>query len=162
MALEDQFSRKHTYLRIAVTDRCNLQCVYCMPNESAEWKRRNEILTFEEILRIAWLLVNNGITKIRLTGGEPLVRSNLNWLVSELAKLPGLDTLALTTNGTLLAQHAAKLRASGLHRLNISLDTLRADRFKAISGRDTIGDVLAGIEAAQHAGFDNKIGRAHV
>ncbi|MBL0060808.1 MAG: radical SAM protein [bacterium] len=88
VALEDQFSRKHTYLRIAVTDRCNLQCVYCMPNESAEWKRRNEILTFEEILRIAWLLINNGITKIRLTGGEPLVRSNLNWLVSELAKLP--------------------------------------------------------------------------
>ncbi len=155
MALEDQFKRKHTYLRIAVTDRCNLRCIYCMPNENAEWKRRDEILSFEEILRVARLLVNNGVTKIRLTGGEPLMRSNLNWLVSKLALLPGLDTLALTTNGTLLAQHAAELRTNGLHRLNISLDTLCADRFKAISGRMKLAEVLAGIEAAQHAGFDN-------
>ena len=125
-----------------------------MPNENAEWKRRDEILTFEEILRIARLLVNNGVTKIRLTGGEPLVRSNLNWLISELARLPGLDTLALTTNGTLLSQHAAELRANGLHRLNISLDTLRADRFEAISGRMKLAEVLAGIEAAQHSGLD--------
>lgn len=155
MALEDQFSRKHTYLRIAVTDRCNLRCVYCMPNEIAEWKQRDEILTLEEILRIARLLVNIGVTKIRLTGGEPLVRSNLKWLVRELARLPGLDTLALTTNGTLFAQHAPELRASGLQRLNISLDTLRADCYKTISGRDTLSDALAGIEAAQQAGFDN-------
>jgi len=126
-----------------------------MPNEDAEWKRRDEILTLEEILRIARLLVNNGVTKIRLTGGEPLVRSNLNWLVRELARLPGLDTLALTTNGTLLARHAAELCANGLHRINISLDTLRADRFEAITGRKNLDDVLAGIEAAQNVGFDN-------
>ncbi len=125
-----------------------------MPNENAEWRQRDEILTFEEILRIARLLVDNGVTKIRLTGGEPLVRSNVKLLVRELAQIRGLQTLAMTTNGTLLAQYAAELHSNGLHRLNISLDSLREDRFEIITGQRKLANVLAGIEAAVTAGFE--------
>jgi GTP 3',8-cyclase len=153
MPLTDRFNRAHTYLRIAVTDRCNLRCVYCMPATGVVWKPRNQILTLEEVLRIAQLLVPAGIDKIRLTGGEPTVRHNLTWLIRELATIPGLQTLAMTTNGVLLAEQAAALRSAGLHRLNISLDTLRRERFERITLRDDFARVIAGIDAALAADF---------
>ncbi|MBI5060399.1 GTP 3',8-cyclase MoaA [candidate division KSB1 bacterium] len=154
MPLVDRFSRRHNYLRIAVTDRCNLRCVYCMPAQGIEWKPRAEILTLEEILRIAQILTEEGVSKIRLTGGEPTVRANLCWLIRELAQLDGLQTLAMTTNGITLTEHAAALKAAGLHRLNISLDTLRRERFQDITMRDGLHRVLAGIDAALKAGFE--------
>lgn len=153
MPLLDRFLRPHTYLRIAVTDRCNLRCVYCAPASGVAWVPHSAILTFEEIVRITKLLSAHGIEKARLTGGEPLVRADLDWLVRELSGLPQLKTLAMTTNGTLLRHHAKSLRANGLQRLNVSLDTLRNDRFRAITGRDALGDVLAGLHAAYDAGF---------
>ncbi len=151
--LVDSFSRVHQYLRVSVTDRCNLRCIYCMPEEGAAWKPRAEILSLEEIERLSRLMVSLGIQKIRLTGGEPMVRRDLAGLIETLAGLPGLKTLAMTTNGTLLAKHAHTLRRSGLTALNVSLDTLRPDRFRKITLHDGLGDVLAGIEAALDAGF---------
>lgn len=153
MPLIDRFNRPHTYLRIAVTDRCNLRCNYCMPREGVSWQPRHEILTLEEIARLARLFVANGVRKIRLTGGEPLVRSNIEWLVRELSSLPQLETLALTTNGTLLSNHAKRLRQSGLDRINISLDSLSRDCYARITGRDELPSVLEGIHAAELAGF---------
>ncbi len=154
MSLTDQFNRPHTYLRIAVTDRCNLRCSYCMPHEGIAWQPRHEILSLEEIARIAQIFVANGVRKIRLTGGEPLVRSNVEWLVRELSALPELETLAMTTNGTLLAARAEGLKASGLNRLNISLDSLKRDSYAQITGHDMLPSVFAGINAAVQAGFD--------
>ena len=124
-----------------------------MPGKGAAWKPRAEILSLEEIERLARLMVSMGIQKIRLTGGEPMVRSNLAELIAKLASLSGLKTLAMTTNGTLLADHAHTLRNSGLTALNVSLDTLRRERFREITLRDNFGDVLAGIDAALDAGF---------
>ncbi len=153
MSLTDGFGRVHTYLRIAVTDRCNLRCVYCMPHHGFISKPRAEILTLEEIERLAWLFVSLGVEKIRLTGGEPTVRAGLEWLVTRLAALPELKTLALTTNGLLLKEQAARLHAAGVQAVNISLDSLRPDRFQEITLRDRFADVLAGIDAARQAGF---------
>ncbi len=153
MSLTDGFGRVHTYLRIAVTDRCNLRCVYCMPHDGFISKPRAEILTLEEIERLARLFVGLGIEKIRLTGGEPTVRAGLEWLVTRLAALPELKTLAVTTNGLLLKEQAARLRTAGVQAVNISLDTLRPARFQEITLRDRFIDVLAGIDAARHAGF---------
>jgi cyclic pyranopterin phosphate synthase len=148
----DGYGRVHTDLRISVTDRCNLRCTYCMPEEGMQWLPREEVLTFEELERLARVLVErHGITSIRLTGGEPTVRAHLPLLVSMLAALP-VD-LALTTNGATLASCAADLAAAGLRRVNVSLDTLQPDRFAAMTRRDELASVLAGIDAALTAGL---------
>jgi GTP 3',8-cyclase len=126
--LVDRFGRAHTYLRISVTDRCNLRCVYCMPAHGIPVKQKEEILTLEEIIRVANLFVDMGIRKIRITGGEPLVRKNVTHLISELGKNPLVETLAMTTNAVLLADKVDELKAGGLKALNVSLDSLRADR----------------------------------
>jgi len=150
----DQRNRPIRDLRISVTDRCNFRCGYCMPHETYEWLRRREILTYEEIGRVARLFVDLGVEKVRLTGGEPLVRSDLEILVSILASIDGLGDLCLTTNAALLADRAAGLRAAGLRRLNVSLDTLDAARFRRITRRGSLDDALAGLHAARKAGFD--------
>ncbi len=152
--LLDQHKRAHTYLRIAVTERCNLRCVYCMPPEGIELLASDHLLTFDEIVRFASICARNGVNKIRLTGGEPLVRGNLAQLVERLQALPGIDTVAITTNGTLLAKYAEALRQAGLSSVNISLDTLRSDRFPRIARRDDHASVLAGIDAALACGFE--------
>lgn len=152
--LVDSFGRKHTYLRISVTDRCNLRCQYCMPPEGIQLKKKDELLSFEEIIRVARILVASGIEKIRITGGEPLVRKSLEELIAGLAKLRGLKHLSMTTNAVLLADKAEALRKAGLQSLNISIDSLHAERFKEITLRDDFARVMAGIEASQEAGFD--------
>jgi cyclic pyranopterin phosphate synthase len=152
--LVDAFGRQHTSLRVSVTDRCNIRCFYCMPNEGVVFRRRDELLTFEEIDRIVRAVAPLGVRKIRLTGGEPLVRHDLHQLVRMLAAIPEVDDLALTTNGMLLAEQAEELRAAGLRRINISLDALREETFQQIARRPGLDRVLAGIAAAQAAGFD--------
>jgi cyclic pyranopterin phosphate synthase len=151
--LADAFRRPVTYLRISVTDRCNLRCVYCMPEAGLPWIPNAEILTFEEIERVVRAAAPLGVRSLRLTGGEPLVRRELPELVARLAAIPGIEDIALSTNGLLLAGLAADLRAAGLHRVNVSLDTLRADRFAAIARRPGLDRVLAGIDAALAAGL---------
>ncbi|MCC5953646.1 MAG: GTP 3',8-cyclase MoaA [Acidimicrobiia bacterium] len=150
--LLDGFGRRHTDLRLSVTDRCNFRCTYCMPAEGMQFRPRSELLTYEEIERLTRLLVERyGITSIRLTGGEPTVRAHLPVLVAKLARL-GVD-LALTTNGATLGLVAGDLADAGLQRINISLDSLRRDRFAEITRRDGLADVLAGIDAAVAAGL---------
>jgi len=150
--LVDSYGRVHTDLRISVTDRCNFRCTYCMPEEGMQWLPREELLTFEELERLARLLVErHGIRSIRLTGGEPTVRAHLPVLVEKLAALP-VD-LALTTNGATLRSVAPELAAAGLRRVNVSLDTLQPERFVALTRRDQLADVLAGIDAAVDAGL---------
>lgn len=151
--LQDSFGRVHQYLRISVTDRCNFRCQYCMPAEGIDWKPRQEILTYEEIERLARLFVAHGVTKIRITGGEPTSRAKLPTLIQKLADIPGVETLSMTTNGFRLAQEARIYKDAGLSSLNISLDTLKPERFLEITRRDALAEVLAGIEAAQQAGF---------
>lgn len=151
--LVDSLGRRHTNLRVSVTDRCNIRCFYCMPAENIRFKPRNEILTFEEITRFIRVAVQLGVDKIRLTGGEPLVRHNMPELVRQIAAIPGIRDIALTTNGMLLADQAAALKDAGLHRLNISLDALSADAFEQITRRKGLEQVLAGIFAARDAGF---------
>jgi cyclic pyranopterin phosphate synthase len=153
--LKDSFGRVHTYLRISVTDRCNLRCVYCMPYEGIIFKDNKQLLTFEEIVRLARIFVDMGVTKIRLTGGEPLVRRNLEVLAKQLKEIAGLETLAMTTNATLLAGKARSLKDAGLDALNISLDTFQKERFVQISRRDDFDQVMAGIEAAFEFGFSS-------
>ena len=151
--LVDTFGRVHTDLRLSVTDRCNFRCAYCMPEEGMQWLDRSEVLSFEEIERIARVLVERyGIRSIRLTGGEPTVRAHLPVLVRKLAVL-GVD-LAMTTNGATLGLVAHDLRDAGLGRINISLDTLRADRFHQLTRRNDLERVLTGIDAAVEAGFE--------
>jgi cyclic pyranopterin phosphate synthase len=152
-ALADQFGRPLRSLRVSVTDRCNLRCNYCMPQEEYVWLPREELLTFEEIARLVEVFTSLGVEDVRLTGGEPLLRRDLAGLVQMLAANPSIRDLALTTNGILFAEHAEKLRAAGLHRVTLSLDTLRPERFLALTGRDTHAQVLAGIAAARRAGF---------
>jgi cyclic pyranopterin phosphate synthase len=150
--LKDGFGRVHDDLRLSVTDRCNLRCAYCMP-EDPVWFPRDRILTFEEIRRVVEALAPAGVRKVRLTGGEPLVRRDLPDLVRMLAGIPGVEDLSLTTNGVLLARHARELAAAGLGRVNISLDTLQADRFARMTGRARLPEVLAGLDAAADAGL---------
>jgi cyclic pyranopterin phosphate synthase len=150
--LVDSFGRVHNNLRISVTDRCNLRCTYCMPEE-VTFMDRAELLSFEEIARFVRLVVPLGIDKIRLTGGEPLMRRDLARLVGLLNGIPGVRDLGLTTNGMLLAAQAEELCAAGLRRINISLDTLDAARFRQLARRDGLSQVLEGIEAARRAGF---------
>jgi cyclic pyranopterin phosphate synthase len=151
--LIDSFGRIHDSLRISVTDRCNIRCFYCMPEEGVEFMERADILSYEEIERFVRAAAPLGITKLRLTGGEPLVRRDLPHLIEKLAAIPGIHDIALTTNAVLLGQHARDLYAAGLRRLNIHLDTLDRERFRHITRRDDLPRVLAGIDAAVAAGF---------
>jgi cyclic pyranopterin phosphate synthase len=151
--LLDRFGRVHTNLRVSVTDRCNIRCFYCMSDEHVEFKPRDEILSYEEIERFVSVVARMGVNKVRLTGGEPLVRSDLAGLVARLAALPGIDDLALTTNAILLEDQAAALKAAGLRRINISLDALSEETFRRIARREGLDRVLAGIAAAQRVGF---------
>lgn len=151
--LIDAFGRVHSNLRISVTDRCNIRCSYCMPDESIRFLPRQDILTFEEIERFVRALVPLGVTRLRLTGGEPLVRADLPVLVEKLNRIAGVSDLAMTTNGILLSDHASALRRAGLRRLNISLDALSPEAFRRIARRDGIEQVLRGIAVAQQVGF---------
>jgi len=153
--LVDRLGRVHTSLRISVTDRCNIRCFYCMPNENVQFRPRSEILSFEEIVRFVRIVAPMGVDKLRLTGGEPLVRADLPELVRQLVAVPGIREIALTTNGMLLADQAQPLREAGLQRLNVSLDTLDEATFQRIARRPGLDSVLAGISAAQRAGFGN-------
>ncbi len=152
-ALLDGFARRISYVRISVTDRCDLRCVYCM-SEQMQFLPRDQVLSLEEITRAARLFVSQGVRKIRITGGEPLLRRGVVELCQQIADLPGLDELVMTSNGTRLAQFAEPLRQAGVKRLNISLDTLSAERFKQLTRVGELADVLAGLEAAQAAGFE--------
>lgn len=149
----DRFARDISYLRVSVTDRCNFRCVYCMPEEGVSLIPKSDILTFEEIARIVRVGVSLGLTKLRLTGGEPTVRADLPVLVSMLRQIEGLGEISMTTNAARLTELAKPLRSAGLDRLNISLDTLRRNRAMAIARRDILPSVLAGIDAAIAAGF---------
>jgi cyclic pyranopterin phosphate synthase len=153
MNLVDSYGRLHDNLRISVTDRCNIRCYYCMP-EVAEFGPKEEILAFEEIIRFTRVAVNLGVTKIRLTGGEPLVRKNLPVLIEQLTHIREIRDLSLTTNGVLLERQADNLYRAGLRRINIHLDTLDRKRFEKITRRDEIEQVLAGIERCLSLGFD--------
>jgi cyclic pyranopterin phosphate synthase len=145
--LIDHFGRKIDYLRISITDRCNLRCHYCMPAEGVKNKVHSEILSYEEIIKIVKIGIQMGIKKVRLTGGEPLVRENVEFLVSKLSRL-GLKDLSMTSNAVSLASKAEALKKAGLDRINISLDTLDREKFKKITRRDALTEVLAGIKAA--------------
>ncbi len=150
----DRFNREISYLRISVTDRCNLRCTYCMPPEGVISKRHDEILSFEEILEIVKESVNMGFSKIRLTGGEPLVRKGIIPFIENLTKIKGVQDIGLTTNGILLSQMAKDLKKAGLNRLNISLDTLNPEKYHKITRIGNINDVLEGIDTAIEEGFD--------
>ncbi|HEX6437989.1 MAG TPA: GTP 3',8-cyclase MoaA [Candidatus Binatia bacterium] len=152
--LVDALKRPIKDLRISVTDRCNFRCSYCMPLDEYEWINKKEILTFEEISRLATLFVGLGIEKIRLTGGEPLVRQNLDKLVAKLSSITGLKDLCLTTNGALLAEKVAALKAAGLKRVNISVDSLNPDKFRQMTKRGDLTKVLDGIFAAKRHGLN--------
>jgi GTP 3',8-cyclase len=151
--LVDAFRRPITYLRVSVTDRCNLRCVYCMPEAGLPWIAKPDVLSYEEIASIVRAAASIGVRSIRLTGGEPLIRRDLDRLVAMIAAIPGIDDIALSTNALLLADQAPALVAAGLRRVNISLDTLQEDRFTAIARRPGLAKVLAGIEAAIAAGL---------
>ncbi len=149
----DCFNRRINYLRISVTDLCNLRCTYCMPEEGIEQIPHGDILSLEEIRDITEIAVGMGIDKVRLTGGEPLVRRNIVYLVEMLARIEGIKDLAMTTNGILLDQFAAPLKKAGLHRLNVSLDTLDTERYRKTTRCGNVADVLRGLAAAKAAGF---------
>ncbi len=149
----DAHHRPIDYLRLSITDRCNLRCVYCMPSHGVPRLDHSQILSYEEILRLTRIAVKMGITKIRITGGEPLVRRDVTYLCENIAALKGVSSLSLTTNGLLLGQYAAALRRAGIRRVNISLDTLRPSRFSSITRVGCFHKVWAGLEAAQKAGF---------
>jgi GTP 3',8-cyclase len=151
-ALIDTFGRTHNNLRVSVTDRCNLRCTYCMP-EDVTFRDRSELLTFEEIAAFVRVAATLGVDKVRLTGGEPLVRKALHKLVQMLVGIPGIKDIGLTTNGILLADQASELLDAGLRRLNVSLDTLDPGRFRELTRRDGVEKVVAGLAAAKKAGF---------
>jgi cyclic pyranopterin phosphate synthase len=153
VSLIDGFNRPITYLRVSVTDKCNLRCIYCMPEEGLPWLKRDEILSYEEIAAIVAAAASVGVRTIRLTGGEPLVRRNLSRLVAAIAQIPGVDDVALSTNGLLLEEQLPELLAAGLQRINLSLDTLREDRFAEIARRPGLETVLRAIDAAIAAGL---------
>jgi len=155
ISITDRFGRPLSSLRVSVTDRCNLRCHYCMPEPDYAWLPRETLLSFEEIAAITRGFVSVGVDRVRITGGEPLLRRDLPTLVAQLAALPGVRDLALTTNGVLLADKAAALRQAGLHRITVSLDTLHRRRFEALTRFDAHAAVLAGIDAASRAGFES-------
>ena len=152
-ALVDRFGRVHDTLRLSVTDRCNLRCRYCMPADGMDWVERDEILSFEQIVAVVRVANRLGVRRLRLTGGEPLLRRELDRLVAMLREACDLDDVALTTNGVLLARQAARLAEAGVDRVNVSLDSLDAERFRQITRFGIIDDVWRGIEAAVEAGL---------
>ena len=152
--LTDQFGRVVDYIRLSITDRCDFRCVYCM-SEDMTFLPRDEVLSLEECTRLVKVFVGLGVSKVRITGGEPLVRKNALWLFEQVGQLTGLKELVLTTNGSQLEKQAAALRSAGVKRINISLDSLDATRFKKITRTGELDKVLAGIQAAKQAGFDN-------
>src|SRR5574343_1994207 len=145
--LLDKYGRRITYVRLSITDRCDFRCTYCMAEEMT-FLPRDQVMSLEECLRVARTFVGLGVTKLRLTGGEPLVRKNAMWLIERLGALPGLDNLVLTTNGSQLERFAAPLKAAGVKRLNVSLDTLDSERFRQITRIGNMNKVLRGIDAA--------------
>ena len=150
----DSFQRPINYLRISVTDRCNLRCVYCMPAEGVNLMSHNDILNYEEIYTVVKAAAEMGINKVRLTGGEPLVRTRLPELVSRLAAIKTITDISLTTNGSLLKEYAVELKQSGLNRVNVSLDSLDSDKFARITRCHKLRKVLQGIKAAKEAGLN--------
>ena len=153
MSLCDRFKREITYLRVSVTDKCNLRCTYCMPTDGVPLCAHEEILTFEEIVAVVKVAVKWGITKVRLTGGEPLVRTGIVKLVAMVGAIPGILDYAMTTNGILLADYALELKNAGLHRVNISLDSIEDDRYQEITRGGNLAKVLEGIKAAKDTGL---------
>ncbi len=151
--MRDRFGRNINYLRISVTDLCNLRCIYCMPEEGVRKMQHEDILRFEEILHIVNTLVKLGITKVRITGGEPLVRRGITGLIKKIGALSGIKDLSMTTNGILLKQYAQSLRESGLGRINISLDTLDDSKYRYITRGGNINDVLQGLKEVRKLGF---------
>jgi cyclic pyranopterin phosphate synthase len=149
----DKFKRNINYLRISVTDRCNLRCTYCMPEEGIQLLRHQDILSFDEITNFTRVAVENGVTKVRITGGEPLVRKGITDLVRMISEIKGINDLSMTTNGILLKQFSNELKAAGLHRVNISLDTIDPEKFKAVTVTGNISDVFKGIKAARNSGL---------
>ena len=150
--LVDKYGRRITYVRLSITDRCDFRCTYCMAEEMT-FLPRHEVMSLEECLRVAKAFVSLGVNKLRITGGEPLVRKDALWLIERLGELPGLDNLVMTSNGSQLDRYAPALKAAGVRRINISLDTLKAGRFQAITRIGDLAKVLNGIRAAQAAGF---------
>jgi cyclic pyranopterin phosphate synthase len=150
----DQHGRTIDYLRISITDRCNLRCLYCMPEEGVSWRPHNAMLSLEEIARFVAIAAQEGFSRVRLTGGEPLVRLGILDLVRTISQTPGIERVAMTTNGILLPKYANSLRAAGLNRVNISLDTLDPAQFTHITRWGNINDVFAGIDSALQVGFD--------
>ena len=151
----DQFGRRIEYLRISVTDKCNLRCIYCMPLEGLDWIKRNDLLMYEEIAHIVKMMADMGLRRVRFTGGEPLVRKDLHTLISLVSKIPEIEDISLSTNAVLLSEQGELLRDSGLNRVNISLDSLRPDRVDAIARRPgSFEKIMAGLEAAENLGFD--------
>jgi GTP 3',8-cyclase len=164
--LVDRFSRTISYLRLSLTDRCNLRCIYCMPGESedkdtqvkaAKFLNHSDLLSYEELLRVVRLAVSMGMNKLRLTGGEPLVRKGVLDFIHQLSLIDGLDQLRLTTNGVLLEEYAETLFAEGVHQINVSLDTLQPKKFKYITGKDHFSKVWAGLQEAKRIGFKIKL-----
>lgn len=159
--MEDRFGHLISYLRVSITDRCNERCQYCMPHEEQDWLPKSEVLSYEEILRVIRVGAGLGISKIRVTGGEPLTRRNVVWFLEEVARIEGIRDLGLSTNGTLLARPlpdgrttAQALRDAGVRTVNVSLDTLDRGTYAKTTGRDLFPDVIAGIDAARDAGFE--------
>jgi cyclic pyranopterin phosphate synthase len=152
--LSDSFQRPIDYLRISVTDRCNLRCIYCMPADDVCLMPHQDILTYEEIYSVVRAAAELGINKVRITGGEPLIRAGLPKLIEMLTQIDSIDDIALTTNGVLLGRYAAELKSAGLRRVNVSLDTLKPDRFEFITRGNKLGDVLKGIEVARSVGLE--------
>src|SRR6266853_979744 len=151
--LQDKFARTIKDLRISVTDRCNFRCFYCIPDENIVWKRKQELLTYDDIVLVSEIAIALGVRKLRLTGGEPLLRKDIELLITRLSKIPGLRDLAMTTNGAGLKMRSAALRSAGLKRITISCDSLKPETLKAITKRDALRSVLDGIEATLRAGF---------
>ncbi|MDA8364715.1 MAG: GTP 3',8-cyclase MoaA [Gammaproteobacteria bacterium] len=151
--LVDRFGRRIEYLRLSVTDRCDLRCMYCLPKKSNDFEERENWLTFDEIERLLLVFARLGINRIRLTGGEPLLRHNLAKLATRLHRLPGIRDISLSTNATQLGKHAEALREAGITRINVSLDSLKHERFARITGRDCLDRVIIGLMAAKEAGF---------
>ena len=152
--LTDNYKRHINYLRISITDRCNLRCIYCMPIDGISHLSHENILSYEEILRIAKIAVKEGITKIRITGGEPLVRKGVVNLVGWLSQLEGIEDLSMTTNGILLSEFAKPLYEAGLKRVNVSMDSLKPDRFREITRGGELSSLIRGIERANEAGMN--------
>ncbi|HEY96682.1 MAG TPA: radical SAM protein, partial [Dehalococcoidia bacterium] len=152
--LSDSFQRPINYLRISVTDRCNLRCVYCMPEEGVSLMSHDDILSYEEIFTLVKVAAEMGIDRVRITGGEPLVRSGVPELVRLIAGIDTINDIAMTTNGVLLSRYADELKEAGLHRVNISLDTLKPERFHRITRCGELEDTLSGIEAAHRVGLE--------